>query len=121
MPDIRKVIENPDSSSPGHIDREIEMSDWDKDKAIEIAKEEGIILTQAHWEVVNCLRNYYMAHGQTKSGRVLADMLDKEFASQGGSKYLYRLFPDGPVSQGMRISGLPLPPYTEDGGFGSSL
>ena len=52
---------------------------------------------------------------------MMADLLNKEFSSQGGSKYLYQLFPDGPVSQGMRISGLPLPPYTEDGGFGSSL
>ena len=47
-------------------------------------------------------------------------MLDEHYAEQGGRKYLRRLFPQGPVAQGMRIAGLPVPPHTEDEGFGIS-
>jgi len=47
-------------------------------------------------------------------------MLDIEYAEQGGRKYLRRLFPEGPVAQGMRIAGLPVPPHTENEGFGTN-
>jgi sulfur relay (sulfurtransferase) DsrC/TusE family protein len=47
-------------------------------------------------------------------------MLESNFAEQGGHEYLRRLFPGGPVRQGMIIAGLPVPPHTEDAGFGTS-
>lgn len=46
-------------------------------------------------------------------------MLDIEYAEQGGRKYLHRLFPECPVAQGMRSAGLPVPPHTENEGFGT--
>ena len=48
-----------------------------------------------------------------------AHILEEEFAEQGGRKYLYRLFPGGPVSQGSRIARLPLPAYSSDRSCGS--
>ena len=47
------------------------------------------------------------------------EMLNEVFAGHGGRKYLWRLFPGGPVTQGLRIAGLPLPPHSGDKGFGT--
>jgi tRNA 2-thiouridine synthesizing protein E len=55
-----------------------------------------------------------------KSGRELGDILDEAFSDQGGRQYLRRLFPQGPVAQGMRFAGLPIPAHSEDGGFGTA-
>jgi tRNA 2-thiouridine synthesizing protein E len=119
MPDIKKVIKNPDTPSPRRVDRELDLQDWDEEQGRRQAEQEGIELTEAHWEVVRYLRNYYLEHEPPESGRVLSDMLDNAFAARGGRKYL-RLFPEGPVAQGLRIAGLPVPAYTEDEGFGIS-
>jgi tRNA 2-thiouridine synthesizing protein E len=46
--------------------------------------------------------------------------LDAEFAAEGGRRYLYGLFPRGPILQGCRIAALPLPSGTLDLSFGSA-
>lgn len=120
MPDIKKIIDNPDTPSPRRSDRELDLEDWDEAQAQNTAVQEGIELTEEHWEVVRYLREYYLEQGPPENGRELSDALDDHYAEQGGRKYLRRLFPQGPVAQGMRIAGLPLPPHTEDAGFGVS-
>jgi TusE/DsrC/DsvC family sulfur relay protein len=120
MPDIKKVMRNPDTPSPRRGDRERDLQDWSEEQGRRQAEQEGIALTEAHWDVVRCLRKYYLEHDPPESGREISDMLDNTFAAQGGRKYLRRLFPDGPVAQGLRIAGLPVPAYTEDEGFGIS-
>ena len=85
----------------------------------EMAGVEGIELTDEHLGVVECLRDYYLELGEADNGRDLEEMLDEIFTGHGGRKYLWRLFPGGPVTQGMRISGLPVPPHTGDKGFGT--
>ena len=110
-----------DVSSPVREDRERELGKWTKEQAIRTAEKDGIALTDEHWCVIDCLRDYYLEKGLSQSARELSDMLEAEFTGKGGLKYLYRLFPKGPVSQGMRIAGLPLPAYTKDTGFGSSI
>lgn len=121
MSDINKIIENPDMTGPLQADRMLDLKGWNEQQARHTARQLGIEVTDEHLKVINYLRDYYLQHGPTKSGRLLAEILDERFADHGGSKYLYRLFPNGPVAQGMRIAGLPLPPYTEDQGFGSSI
>ncbi|MGD8629516.1 MAG: TusE/DsrC/DsvC family sulfur relay protein [Gammaproteobacteria bacterium] len=120
MADINKIITNMDAESPQLADREFDLQDWDEAQAQRNAEQEGIEMSAPHWEVVNFLREHYLKHGPAKSGRELSDVLDRQFADQGGRKHLRRLFPEGPVTQGMRIAGLPLPPNTEDEGFGVS-
>jgi len=85
----------------------------------EMANKEGIKLSDEHLGVVECLRDYYLELGEAENGRDLEEMLNEIFAGHGGRKYLWRLFPGGPVSQGMRIAGLPIPPHTGDKGFGT--
>ena len=54
-------------------------------------------------------------------GREWAELLDKTFVAQGGTASLLKHFPRGPVAQASRIGGLPVPPYTEDPSFGSTM
>jgi tRNA 2-thiouridine synthesizing protein E len=100
--------------------RETVLRDWNEAQARKIASEAGIELTDAHLQVVQSLREHYREHGPTVSGRQLSEMLYDAYASEGGKKYLYNLFPKGPVKQGMLIAGLPAPAYTEDAGFGTA-
>jgi tRNA 2-thiouridine synthesizing protein E len=96
-----------------------ELEAWSEKYAEEVAMSEGIQLTDEHWEVICFLRDRYLREGQAKSGRHVVEALERRFAVKGGKRYLYSLFPHGPVAQGSRIAGLPLPAYTSDPGFGS--
>ena len=109
-----------DINSQQRSNREELLNEWNEEQANKIASELGIELTEAHLQVVHSLREHYREHGESESAQQLTDMLSNAFSSQGGKKYLHRLFPEGPVSQGMRIAGLPLPANTEDGGFGTA-
>jgi tRNA 2-thiouridine synthesizing protein E len=93
---------------------------WDEEQGRRNAERQGIALTEEHWEVVHSLRDYYLRHGPPDNGREVGELLATQFADRGGRRYLRRLFPEGPVRQGMLIAGLPVPPYTEDEGFGTS-
>ena len=100
--------------------RQRELDSWDIEKGRRIAASEGLELNDARLRVVNSLRDYYLEHGLAEHGRELGDMLDERFSAEGGRKYLRELFPGGPVAQGMKIAGLPVPGYTEDEGFGTA-
>lgn len=120
MPDIKKIIGNPDTADPQRTGHALDLKDWNVALGRLQAEQEGLELTDDHWDVLHWLRNHYLEHGPAKSGRELSDQLARAFARNGGRKYLRRLFPEGPVAQGMRIAGLPLPPHTEDEGSGVS-
>lgn len=49
----------------------------------------------------------------------LLRILEQQFADAGGGRWLYMLFPGGPLRQGMRLAGLPEPDDVEDPSFGS--
>lgn len=123
---MREAVEAMDTSVDTDIDsqqrtqREQLLQRWDEGQARNIAGEEGVEINQAHFKVIHLLRNYYLENGLAESGRELEELLDKEFSSLGGRKYLHQLFPDGPVTQGMRFAGLPVPAHSEDEGFGTA-
>ena len=108
-----------DIPSMQRSNRESIIKDWDEHSAAATASEQGIALTDEHMDVVHRLRKHYLDHGEV-SGRELTDMLEAEYHEHGGKKYLHCLFPEGPVKQGMRIAGLPMPAHTEDASFGVS-
>ncbi len=95
------------------------LDDLDKTHVHEMADKEGIVLTDEHLGVIECLRDYFLEFGEAEKGRDIEEMLDEVFAGHGGRKYLWNLFPGGPVTQGMRIAGLPVPPHSGDKGFGT--
>ncbi len=95
---------------------------WSPRVAQVAAQAEGIFLTDAHWEVVHGLQEYFARHEPREHNlREIHDALDERFHARGGMKYLYALFPGGPVAQGCRIAGLPVPFLAVDQGFGSVM
>lgn len=80
-----------------------------EDEAVRvIAAAENIALTDAHWEVVNYLREQYREHGHTPNFRNMLKGME-EIRPEIDSKYLYDLFPVGPAKQGPKVAGLPQP------------
>ena len=79
------------------------------DEAVKvIAAAEGIALTDAHWEVVNFLREEYKARGHTPNFRTMLKGM-QAIRPDADSKSLYDLFPLGPAKQGAKVAGLPQP------------
>ena len=94
---------------------------WNRVKAEELAAAEGIALTEEHLEVVFALQEYFFHNEGNIKLRGLHDALDEEFHVKGGIKYLYQIFPGGPVAQGCRLAGLEVPAYAEDKNFGTVM
>lgn len=94
---------------------------WNEDEAARAAQADGIELAESHWEAVRALQEYFGRHADTPgiNSRELHDALEEHFHNQGGMRYLYKLFPGGPVTQGCRIAGLEAPAGSADPGFGS--
>ena len=119
MFDINKAMATEDSGQHGAEGHLTTLPDWSEQTARKLAAKEEIELTDEHWEIIHLLRTHYRVHGNDRSGTQLLRSLEEPFGSRGGRKYLYQLFPRGPVSQGCKIAGLPLPPYSSDPSFGS--
>jgi tRNA 2-thiouridine synthesizing protein E len=90
-----------------HVNEEGFLTDpqeWDKDIAVELAKEEGIpALSDAHWKVIEFCRKDAGATGKAPTLR--------RITAAGGvsTKELFALFPKGPAKKVARISGLGKP------------
>jgi len=86
------------------------LNDWIPAVAEAMAKEDGTELTDAHWEVINFLREYYDEYQIAPAVRVLTKAIGKKLGKEkGNSKYLYELFPYGPGKQACKYAGLPKP------------
>lgn len=119
MSDIMKFILNDTANytdPQGHL---LGLDDWNRGVAERQARDLGLALTPEHWEVIGFLRSYYKEHGPAPGARAIGQALEQRFATRGGRKYLYRLFPGGPVLQASRIAGLPVPADAADRSFGS--
>jgi TusE/DsrC/DsvC family sulfur relay protein len=77
---------------------------WNERVALDFASTEGVTeLTEAHWKVINYLRNYYLQFG-------IAPMIRK-LCKETGFKLneIYALFPSGPAKGACKLAGLPKP------------
>ncbi|MDP2001133.1 MAG: TusE/DsrC/DsvC family sulfur relay protein [Rhodoferax sp.] len=88
----------------------LNLADWSPEVAGRLADEEKIMLSDAHWEVINFLRDYYAEYQIAPAVRVMTKAIGKQFGEEkGNSKYLFELFPYGPAKQACKIAGLPKP------------
>ncbi|WWO95890.1 MAG: TusE/DsrC/DsvC family sulfur relay protein [Candidatus Dasytiphilus stammeri] len=84
--------------------------DWNESVAKFIALEEGIDLSDEHWEVVHLVRTFYINFNTVPTVYILVKALSRKFGQdKGNSRYLFRLFPQGPARQAAKIAGLPKP------------
>ncbi len=82
--------------------------DYSDEVVAVIAEAEGLALSDAHWEVINFMRDQYKENGHTPNFRnMLKDF--SEVRPGTDSKYLYDLFPMGPAKQAAKVAGLPQP------------
>lgn len=87
-----------------------EINLWTPEIAQYFARLEKIELTEAHWEVINFVRDFYVEFNTSPAIRLLVKaMAEKLGPEKGNSKYLFLLFPEGPAKQATRIAGLPKP------------
>lgn len=85
-----------------------------------IARQEQLELGPEHWEVLDALQEYFARQeGAAIRRRALHDALEEKFHHKGGLRYLYMLFPRGPVAQGCRLAGLEPPAGAFDPSYGS--
>jgi tRNA 2-thiouridine synthesizing protein E len=80
----------------------VDPSQWSKEIAAEIAKEEGIELTDKHYEVLEFLRNAN-EKGETLTIRRVGKSGIVDI------KGLYQLFPGGPLKFSSKFAGIPKP------------
>ncbi|MCK3658776.1 sulfur relay protein TusE [Pasteurellaceae bacterium Pebbles2] len=96
-----------ETDSSGYL---LDLNQWDKDVALAIAAKENLELTDAHWEVIYFVRDFYQEYKTSPAIRMLVKaMAEKLGADKGNSRYLQRLFPDGPAKQATKLAGLPKP------------
>ena len=96
--------------------------DWTPEEACRCAQQEQLNLTPEHWETIRALQEYFARNTEHSiHGRALHDALDEHFHAQGGIKFLYQIFPGGPIAQGCRIAGLKTPASALDRSFGSVM
>ena len=85
-------------------------SDWSAALAEHLAAEDAITLTTEHWDVLNLLRRHYGEFRIAPPMRLLVKEVGRQFGpDKANSRYLYRLFPEGPAKQACRYAGLPKP------------
>lgn len=86
------------------------LDDWSPELAVVIAQKDNLELSEAHWEIVYFVREFYQEYKTSPAIRMLVKALSQKFGEEkGSSRYLQRLFPDGPAKQATKIAGLPKP------------
>ncbi len=77
---------------------------WNDDIALFFAKQESVPdMTEAHWQIVRYIRNYYEQYGIAPMIRKISKDLSIPV------KEMYQLFPTGLDKGACKIAGLPKP------------
>lgn len=78
--------------------------EWNEEVAQVLARADGIEeLSEEHWAVVKCIRDYYLENQ-------IAPMIRKLCQSTGFRlREIYDLFPLGPAKGACKVAGLPKP------------
>ena len=93
---------------------------WNPAVAEDVAKQQKLELKPDHWNVIQALQSYYKSHDKPDyKRREITDALEEMFHIKGGMKYLYKLLPKGPISQGCALAGIENPAGNVDRSFGS--
>ncbi len=98
----------PETTEQGFL---VNASDWNEAIALQLAEQNHIALSPAHWEIIHFIRAYYQQFKHLPNARVFTKAIAKTFGEEkGNSRYLHTLFPDGPLKYACKLAGLPKPP-----------
>jgi len=84
---------------------------WNENIAKKLALTDSITLSKQHWAVIFAVREIYQLTGDTPPMRLLIKLLKEKVDPSIDSRYLYRLYPDGPVRLASKHAGLPKPKH----------
>lgn len=88
----------------------VDLADWSDKVAKALAKQEGLELTAAHFEVIHALRRFYAQYQLSPAMRPLVKYIGQELSKdKGSSLYLLSLFPGSPARLASKLAGLPKP------------
>ena len=88
----------------------IDLKNWSEELASYLAEQEEMKLTQAHWEIILLLRDFYQEYEVSPAMRPLVKAVGKKLgADKGKSMYLMQLFPGSPAKLIAKLAGLPKP------------
>ena len=86
------------------------IDDWNETVADLLAAQADIVLTEAHWEVINLARQYQQEHRIFPANRVLIKLMREQLGEDKASSiYLMQLFTGKPRRFIAMIAGLPKP------------
>lgn len=86
------------------------LEDWSVDVAETLARQLEIELTDAHWEILNLIRDFHKRRGLSPVMRILVKIVENACGPEkGNSLYLLKLFPESPARIACKIAGLPRP------------
>ena len=89
----------------------LDMNLWNDQVAERLASLEGIGLTDAHWEILRFIRQFYLEYKYLPNARVFSKAIKNKLGTEkANSRYLLKLFPEGPLKYACKIAGLPKPP-----------
>lgn len=87
-----------------------DLNQWSPAVAEQLAKNEGITLSQDHWEIISLLQQFYREFELSPAMRPLVKYVGRQLGSdKGKSIYLLSLFPGSPAKFAAKIAGLPKP------------
>jgi TusE/DsrC/DsvC family sulfur relay protein len=83
---------------------------WTPEVARAMAVADSVELEDDHWAILTFFRAYFEKYEIEPPMRALVRQVREILGEEkGNSRYLYRLFPDGPGTQACRYAGLPRP------------
>jgi tRNA 2-thiouridine synthesizing protein E len=89
----------------------INQTDWNETVAQQLALLNNIKLSDEHWEIILFIRHYYQQFKHLPNARVFTKAVAGQLGeAKGNSRYLHKLFPDGPLKYACKLAGLPKPP-----------
>jgi tRNA 2-thiouridine synthesizing protein E len=94
-----------ETNANGHLSN---VEDWSEDLARYMAEADSLELTDAHWDILNYLRDEYINNNQTQPNtRTIVKAMAEKWGRDVDQSELYDLFPGDPSKQAGRIAGLP--------------
>ena len=88
----------------------LDAGDWDLEVAKFMADADGIELNDDHFAIIEIFQAYFAEYEIEPPMRALVKIVAAQLGEdRGNSRYLYRLFPNGPTLQATRYAGLPRP------------